>query len=42
MVGRVGLHLEYTVFPLDELQDALVLMRQGKLEQLNAVLKVAG
>jgi hypothetical protein len=30
------------VFPFDELPDALVLAKQGKLPQPNAVIEVAG
>ena len=42
IVDGVGLRVGYTLFPFDELQGALVLVRQGKLKQPNAVLKVAG
>ncbi len=35
--GTVGT----TLFPFEELQDALILVKQGKLEQPNAVIKIA-
>jgi propanol-preferring alcohol dehydrogenase len=40
MVDRLGLSVGTSVFPFEELQDALILAKQGKLEQPNAVIRV--
>lgn len=42
MVGSVNLKINTSQFPFEELQDALILVKQGKTEQPNAVIKVAG
>jgi propanol-preferring alcohol dehydrogenase len=41
MVDRLELGVGTSVFPFEELQDALILAKQGKLEQPNAVIRVA-
>jgi propanol-preferring alcohol dehydrogenase len=41
MVEDLDLNLGTTLFPFEELQDALILVRQGKTEQPNVVIKVA-
>lgn len=41
IVNRLDLRVETSLFPFEELQETLILARQGKLEQPNAVLKVA-
>jgi propanol-preferring alcohol dehydrogenase len=41
IVDRLELRVGTSVFPFEELQDALILARQGKLEQPNAVIKVS-
>jgi propanol-preferring alcohol dehydrogenase len=42
IVDRLDLNLGTSLFSFEELQDALILARQGKLEQPNAVIEVAG
>ena len=41
IVDRLDLKVGASLFPFEELQDALILARQGKLEQPNAVIKVS-
>ena len=41
MVGSLNLNINTTLFPFEELQDALILVKQGKTEQPNVVIKVA-
>lgn len=41
-INRLQLKAEATLFPFEETQDALLLAKQGKLEQPNAVIKIAG
>ena len=41
MVESLGLKLGTTLFPFEELQDALILVKQGKTEQPNVVITVA-
>ena len=41
IVDRLDLKVGTSVFPFEELQDALILARQGKLEQPNVVIKVS-
>jgi propanol-preferring alcohol dehydrogenase len=40
MVDSLELSVGTSVFPFEELQDALILAKQGKLEQSNAVIRV--
>ena len=40
MVDSLELNVGTSVFPFEELQDALILAKQGKLEQPNAVIRV--
>jgi propanol-preferring alcohol dehydrogenase len=40
IVDRLELKVGTSVFPFEELQDALILAKQGKLEQPNAVIRV--
>jgi propanol-preferring alcohol dehydrogenase len=42
IVDRLDLEMGTRLFPFEELQDALILARQGKLDQPNAVIKVSG
>jgi hypothetical protein len=42
IVDQLDLRVGTSVFPFDELPDALVLAKQGKLPQPNAVIEVAG
>jgi D-arabinose 1-dehydrogenase-like Zn-dependent alcohol dehydrogenase len=42
IVDRLELRVGTSVFPFEELQDALILARQGKLEQPNAVIEISG
>jgi propanol-preferring alcohol dehydrogenase len=42
MVDQLALRVETSVFPFEELQDALILAKQGKLQQPNAVIQIAG
>jgi alcohol dehydrogenase, propanol-preferring len=42
MVEDLDLNLGTSLFPFEELQDALIRVKQGKTEQPNAVIKVAG
>jgi hypothetical protein len=42
IVDQLGLRVGTSVFPFDELPDALVLTKQGKLPQPNAVSEIAG
>lgn len=41
MVENLNLNINTTLFPFEELQDALILVKQGKTEQPNVVIKVA-
>ncbi len=41
MVEDLDLNLGTTLFPFEELQDALILVKQGKTEQPNVVIKIA-
>jgi len=41
IVDRLELNVGTSLFPFEEVQDALILVRQGKLEQPNAVIKIA-
>ncbi len=41
IVNRLDLEVGTSLFPFEELQDALILTRRGELEQPNAVIKVA-
>ncbi|MBW1702175.1 MAG: alcohol dehydrogenase catalytic domain-containing protein [Deltaproteobacteria bacterium] len=41
MVGSLNLNITTSQFPFEELQDVLILVKQGKTEQPNAVIKVA-
>jgi propanol-preferring alcohol dehydrogenase len=41
IIDRLELTVGTSVFPFEELQDALILARQGKLEQPNAVIRVS-
>jgi propanol-preferring alcohol dehydrogenase len=41
IIGRLELEIGTSVFPFGDLQDALILARQGKLEQPNAVIEIA-
>jgi propanol-preferring alcohol dehydrogenase len=40
MVDRLDLKMGTSVFPFEELQDVLILAKQGKLKQPNAVIRV--
>ena len=42
IIGGLEKGVGTTLFPFEELQDALILVKQGKLEQPNAVIKIAG
>jgi propanol-preferring alcohol dehydrogenase len=42
IVDRLELRVGTSVFSFEELQDALILARQGKLEQPNAVVEISG
>jgi propanol-preferring alcohol dehydrogenase len=42
IVDQLDLRVGTTVFPFDELPDALILAKQGKLPQPNAVIEIAG
>jgi propanol-preferring alcohol dehydrogenase len=42
IVDRLELRVGTSLFPFEQLQDALILAKQGKLEQPNAVIKIAG
>jgi len=42
IVDRLDLSMATSVFSFEEVQDALILARQGKLEQPNAVINVSG
>ena len=42
IVDRLDLQVGTSLFPFEELHDALILARQGRLEQPNAVIEVAG
>jgi propanol-preferring alcohol dehydrogenase len=41
IIGGLEESVGTTLFPFEELQDALILVKQGKLEQPNAVIKIA-
>jgi propanol-preferring alcohol dehydrogenase len=41
LVDRLDLSVGTTLFPFEKTQEALILAKQGKLEQPNAVIKVA-
>jgi propanol-preferring alcohol dehydrogenase len=41
MVENLNLNINTTLFPFEELQDVLILVKQGKTEQPNVVIKVA-
>ena len=41
IVDQLGLRVGTSVFPFDELPDAVLLVKQGKLRQPNAVSEVA-
>jgi propanol-preferring alcohol dehydrogenase len=41
IIGGLEQGIGTTLFPFEELQDALILVKQGKLEQPNAVIKIA-
>ena len=41
IVGGLEVAVGTTLFPFEELQDALILVKQGKLKQPNAVIKIA-
>jgi propanol-preferring alcohol dehydrogenase len=41
IIGRLEVEMGTSVFPFGDLQDALILARQGKLEQPNAVIEIA-
>jgi propanol-preferring alcohol dehydrogenase len=40
LVDSLELNVGTNIFPFEELQDALILAKQGKLEQPNAVIRV--
>jgi hypothetical protein len=41
IIDRLELEMGTSLFPFKDLQDALILARQGKLEQPNAVIEVS-
>ncbi len=41
MVGELGISIGKEVFPFEKLQDAMILMKDGKLKEPNAVVKVS-
>lgn len=41
IIGQLELKVGVRLFPFEELQDALILTKQGKLQQPNAVIQVA-
>jgi propanol-preferring alcohol dehydrogenase len=41
IVGRLELEMGTSLFPFEDLQDALILTRQGKLEEPNAVIRIS-
>lgn len=41
MVESLDLDVGTTLFPFEELQDALIMVKQGKTEQPNVVIKIA-
>ena len=41
IVDRLNLHVGTRLFPFNELQDALILARHGKVDQPNAVIEVS-
>jgi propanol-preferring alcohol dehydrogenase len=41
IVDRLALEMGTSLFPFEDLQDALILAKQGKLEQPNAVIKIS-
>jgi len=41
MVDNLELSVGTSIFPFEDLQDALILAKQGNLEQPNAVIRVA-
>ena len=41
IIDRLELKVGVSLFPFEELQEALILAKQGKLEQPNAVIKIS-